>query len=98
MAKNILVKPIITEKSEIISERDNRYSFVVNKKANKIEIKNAVEQMYGVAVVAVNTAIMPAKTKSRNTKSGVIRGKKSSYKKAVVRVAEGDVIDFYGDL
>ncbi|MGK0389690.1 MAG: large subunit ribosomal protein L23, partial [Maribacter sp.] len=68
MAKNILVKPIITEKSEIISEKDNRYSFVVNKKANKIEIKNAVEEMYGVAVVAVNTAIMPAKTKSRNTK------------------------------
>jgi large subunit ribosomal protein L23 len=98
MAKNILVKPIITEKSEIISEKDNRYSFVVNKKANKIEIKNAVEEMYGVAVVAVNTAIMPAKTKSRNTKGGVVKGKKSSYKKAIVKIAEGDVIDFYGDL
>lgn len=98
MAKNVLVKPLITEKTETASERENRYSFVVDKRANKIEIKGAVEKMYGVAVVAVNTAIMPAKTKSRNTKSGVIKGKKSSYKKAVVRLAEGDVIDFYGDL
>lgn len=98
MAKNVLVKPLITEKTETISEKENRYSFVVDKRANKIEIKDAVEKMYGVAVVAVNTAIMPAKTKSRNTKSGVIRGKKSSYKKAVIRLAEGDVIDFYGDL
>lgn len=98
MAKNILVKPLITEKTETISERENRYSFVVNRKANKLEIKDAVEKMYGVAVVAVNTAIMPAKSKSRNTKSGVIRGSKSAYKKAVVRLAEGDIIDFYGDL
>jgi len=98
MAKNVLVKPLITEKTETVSEKENRYSFVVDKRANKIEIKDAVEKMYGVAVVAVNTAIMPAKTKSRNTKSGVIKGKKSSYKKAVVRLAEGDIIDFYGDL
>ncbi len=98
MAKNILVRPLITEKSEILSEKENRYSFVVNKKANKIEIKGAVEAMYGVAVVSVNTAIMPAKMKLRNTKSGIIKGRKSSYKKAVVRLAEGDVIDFYGDL
>lgn len=98
MAKNVLVKPLITEKTEMVSEKENRYSFVVDKRANKIEIKDAIEKMYGVAVVAVNTAIMPAKTKSRNTKSGVIKGKKSSYKKAVVRLAEGDVIDFYGDL
>ena len=98
MAKNILVKPLITEKTETISERENRYSFVVNRKANKLETKDAVEKMYGVAVVAVNTAIMPAKSKSRNTKSGVIRGSKSAYKKAVVRLAEGDIIDFYGDL
>jgi len=98
MAKNILVKPLITEKTETISEKENRYSFVVDKRSNKIEIKDAVEKMYGVAVVAVNTAIMPSKARSRNTKSGVIKGKKSSYKKAVVRLAEGDIIDFYGDL
>ena len=94
MAKNILVKPLITEKTETISEKENRYSFVVDKRSNKIEIKDAVEKMYGVAVVAVNTAIMPSKARSRNTKSGVIKGKKSSYKKAVVRLAEGDIIDF----
>jgi len=98
MAKNILVKPLITEKTETISEKENRYSFIVNRKANKLEIKDAVEKMYGVAVTAVNTAIMPAKSKSRNTKSGVIRGSKSAYKKAVVKLAEGDIIDFYGDL
>ena len=98
MAKNILVKPLITEKTETISEKENRYSFVVDKRSNKIEIKDAVEKMYGVAVVAVNTAIIPSKARSRNTKSGVIKGKKSSYKKAVVRLAEGDIIDFYGDL
>lgn len=98
MAKNILVKPLITEKTETISEKENRYSFIVNRRANKLEIKSAVEKMYGVAVVAVNTAIMPAKMKSRNTKSGVIKGRKSAYKKAVIRLAEGDIIDFYGDL
>jgi len=98
MAKNILVKPIITEKSENLSESQNRYSFVVNRKANKLEIKDAIEKMYGVAVTAVNTAIMPSKARSRNTKSGVIKGSKNAYKKAIVRLAEGDVIDFYADL
>ncbi len=98
MAKNVLVKPLITEKTENISENENRYSFVVNRKANKLEIKDAIEAMYGVAVVSVNTAIMPSKAKSRNTKSGILRGRKSAYKKAIVRLAEGDIIDFYGDL
>jgi large subunit ribosomal protein L23 len=96
--KNILVKPLITEKSENISENENRYSFVVDRRANKIEIKKAVEDMFNVAVVSVNTSVMPSKAVSRNTKSGVIRGRKSGYKKAVVRLAEGDIIDFYGDL
>ena len=95
MAKKILVKPIITEKADRLSEDLNQYSFIVNKEANKVEIRKAVEEMYGVDVESVNTIIMPAKNKSRNTRSGVIRG---SYKKAIVKLTEGEEIDFFGDI
>ena len=98
MAKQILLKPLITEKSELLSENFNKVSFVVNKKANKLEIKKAVEDMYNVAVESVNTLIMPAKTKNRNTKSGIIRGSVSGYKKAIVTLAEGEEIDFFGEI
>lgn len=98
MAKNILIKPMLTEKSEYLSENLNKYSFVVNKKANKIEIKKAIEDLYQVNVESVNTTIMPSKTKSRNTKSGLIRGRISSYKKAIITLAEGEELDFFGDI
>lgn len=98
MAKNILIKPMLTEKSEHLSENMGKYSFIVNKKANKIEIKKAIEDMYQVNVASVNTAIMPSKTKSRNTKSGLIRGRISSYKKAIITLVEGEEIDFFGDI
>ena len=98
MSKLILIKPLITEKAELLSEKRNQYSFVVNKNSNKIEIGKAVEKMYGVSVKAVNTTIMPSKVKRRNTKSGVILGKVSSYKKAMVTLAPGDEIDFFGDI
>ncbi len=98
MAKMILIKPIITEKAEGLSENLNQYSFVVDKKSSKIEIKDAVQKMYDVKVASVNTAIMPAKAKNRNTRSGLIRGRVSSYKKAVVTLAEGHEIDFFGDI
>ena len=98
MAKKILVKPIITEKADRLSEDLNQYSFIVNKEANKVEIRKAVEEMYGVDVESVNTIIMPAKNKSRNTRSGVIRGRVSSYKKAIVKLTEGEEIDFFGDI
>ena len=71
---------------------------MVNKKANKIEIRQAVEDMYNVNVASVNTMVMPAKAKSRNTRSGIIRGHISSYKKAVVKLADGEEIDFFGDI
>lgn len=89
---------MITEKSESLSEELVQYSFVVAKKANKIEIKSAVEQLYGVTVESVNTMIMPGKTKIRNTRSGLQKGKKSSFKKAIVRLSEGEEIDFFGDV
>ena len=98
MAKNILIKPMLTEKSEYMSENMNKYSFIVNKKANKIEIKKAIEDMYQVSVDSVNTAIMPSKTKSRNTKSGLLKGRVSSYKKAIITLAEGEELDFFGEI
>ena len=99
MAKNILIKPIISEKSEILSANHRQYSFVVNKAANKIEIKNAVKAMYpDVNIESVNTINMPAKAKTRNTRSGILKGRIGAYKKAIVTLAEGDEIDFFGDL
>lgn len=98
MAKSILIKPIITEKSERLSEKTGQYSFIVNKSANKIEIKNAVKNAYDVKVESVNTMIMPAKAKNRNTRSGLIKGRVSSYKKAIVTLSAGEEIDFFGEL
>ena len=99
MAKNILIKPIISEKSETLSANNAQYSFVVNRRANKIEIRNAVQEMYpDITVESVNTINMPAKSKSRNTRAGVLNGRISGYKKAIVKLADGDEIDFFGDL
>ncbi len=94
----ILLKPIITEKMTSAAEKFNRYGFVVNTKANKIQIKNAVEKMYGVSVEGVNTMNYRGKWKSRNTKSGLIVGRKNDVKKAVITLSEGDVIDFYSNI
>ena len=96
--KIILVKPLITEKADALSERKSQYSFIVEKGANKIEIKKAVEKLYTVNVESVNTMIIAGKRKSRNTKKGVLRGRKSSFKKAVITLATGETIDFFGDI
>lgn len=92
---DVLVRPVITEKVNGQIEKSGRYTFVVDKKANKLEIKKAVEEFYGVKVEGVNTAVAPGKLKSRFTKSGFIQGQKSSYKKATVTLAEGDSIDLF---
>lgn len=76
-------------------EKAGVYTFVVDKRANKLEVKKAVEEFYGVQVTDVNTAIMPAKQKSRFTKQGLLTGRKSGYKKAFVTLAEGDNIDLF---
>ena len=94
----ILVKPIVTEKMTNLGENLNRYGFVVNKNANKIQIKQAVEKMYGVSVESVNTMQYGGKTKSRYTKGGIITGKTKSFKKAIVTLAEGEMIDFYSNI
>jgi large subunit ribosomal protein L23 len=92
----VLVKPVLSEKINKQTEKMNRYAFIVGRKANKIEIKKAVESFYGVQVINVNTAVMPGKAKSRNTKAGVVSGRKPAKKKAYVTVAEGESIDLYG--
>ena len=94
----ILIKPILTEKANAQQEKLRRYAFKVNRRANKLEIKTAIEQFYGVNVLEVNTLVVPGKNKTRSTKSGIISGVKSGYKKALVTVAEGESIDLYASL
>lgn len=95
---NILIKPIITEKATADAEVNNRYGFVVNTKANKVEIKKAVESAYGVSVTAVRTMNVRPDRRTRHTKTGIQTGKTNAYKKAIVQVAEGDTIDFYANI
>ena len=95
---NILIKPIITEKATADAEVNNRFGFVVNPKANKVEIKKAVEAAYGVSVTAVRTMNVRPDRRTRHTKTGVQTGKTNAYKKAIVQVAEGDTIDFYANV
>lgn len=95
---DILIKPILTEKANGQQEKLRRYAFKVARKANKLEIKKAIEGFYGVTVTAVNTSVVPGKSKSRFTKAGVISGRKPAYKKAYVTVAEGENIDLYSNI
>ncbi|MFT6854344.1 MAG: large subunit ribosomal protein L23 [Cyclobacteriaceae bacterium] len=93
----VLIKPLVTEKVSAMNEH-GKYGFMVDKKANKVQIKAEIQKTYGVTVESVNTMIHPGKSKSRHTKSGMIEGKSPSYKKAVVKVADGDIIDFYSGI
>ncbi|HPZ89105.1 MAG TPA: 50S ribosomal protein L23 [Flavihumibacter sp.] len=92
----VLIKPILTEKANAQQESLRRFAFKVARKANKLEIKKAIESFYGVTVVDVNTSVIPGKNKTRFTKAGFIQGRKPAYKKALVTVAEGETIDLYG--
>lgn len=95
---SILKKPIITEKMTALTESSNRYGFVVDHKANKLQIKTAVEKMYGVAVDSVNTMNYKGKHKTRYTKTGWIEGRTNKFKKAVVTLVDGDTIDFFSNI
>ncbi|WP_299676896.1 50S ribosomal protein L23 [uncultured Dokdonia sp.] len=95
---SILIKPVITEKATMDSEVNNRYTFEVSMRTNKVEIKKAVESAYGVSVEKVRTMNVRPNRKSRYTKSGVITGKTNAIKKAIVQLAEGDTIDFYNNI
>lgn len=96
--EDVLIKPVVTEKSNATQEKSNRFTFIVDKNANKLVIKEAVEAMYGVSVDKVRTHVIPAKAKTRFTKSGIASGRKPAYKKAIVSLVEGDTIDFYSNI
>lgn len=95
---SIIIKPVITEKMNKLTEKLNRYGFVVSKGANKIEIKEAVEKTYGVTVEAVNTQNYAGKLKSRNTKNGIVKGIANKHRKAVVTLKKGESIDLYNNI
>lgn len=95
MAKTILIKPVITEKATRLADKRNTYVFVVAKDVNKLEIRSAIEKMYNVTVASVNTAVLPGKPKTRNTKTAIIRGRKAPFKKAFVTLQPGERIDLF---
>ncbi len=94
----VILKPVITEKMTAKGETLNQYGFIVDKRANKVQIKNEVENLYNVQVLSVNTMNYSGKLKSRFTKSGVISGRTNAYKKAIVTLAEGETIDFFSNI
>ena len=94
----ILIKPIITEKMTGITEKSNRYGFIVKYNANKLEIKKAVEDLYNVQVRDVNTMRYSGKKSSRYTKTGLVKGRTEAFKKAVITLAEGETIDLYSNI
>jgi len=95
---DILLKPIVTEKMTLQGDKFNRYGFIVAKNANKLQIRKAVEELYGVTVDSVNTMRYGGKIKTRNTKSGFLVGKTAAVKKAVVTLGKGNKIDFYSNI
>src|SRR5215468_10429099 len=95
----IIIKPIVTEKQTSITEKkDNRVGFRVSPDADKFQIKAAIEDLYDVTVVKVNTMNYDGKRKSRYTKSGTISGKEAAFKKAIVTLKEGEKIDFFKNI
>ncbi len=94
---DVLIKPVLSEKVNQQTEKFNRYTFIIDRKANKLEVKKAVEEFYGIQVKEVNTMVMPSKAKSRNTKAGLVTGRKPLKKKAIVTLVEGESIDLYGN-
>jgi len=94
----VIIKPIITEKMTHLGEKLNRYGFLVDRRANKLQIVQAIKALYGVDVTSVNTMVFSGKNKTRFTKSGVISGRTNAYKKAIVTLAKGETIDFYSNI
>ena len=94
-----IIKPLVTEKMTSLSEKENnKFGFIVNPKANKIEIKKEIEDKYNVNVVSVNTMKYAGKAKSRYTKAGVIKGRTNAFKKAIVTLKDGETIDFFSNI
>ncbi|HEX4887364.1 MAG TPA: 50S ribosomal protein L23 [Luteibaculaceae bacterium] len=95
---NIIIKPLLTEKTSALTDKLNRFAFLVNKQSNKVEIKKAIEKLYGVNVSSVNTINHPGKVKTRSTKTSISVGRTNAVKKAIVTLAEGETIDLYANI
>ena len=93
-----MIKPVVTEKANAISEKGNRYTFKVSPEMSKSQIVALIEELYDVKVTGISTMNYDGKKKQRYTKSGLLRGKVAAFKKAIVTVAEGQTIDFYSNL
>ena len=89
--RDILRRPLITEKSSILTAGENTYVFEVNDRANKLQIKSAIEQVFGVQVVDVRTL----RTRGKTKRFGRFTGKRSNWKKAYVKLAEGHQLNFF---
>ena len=97
MARDIIIKPVLSEKADKLSTKNSKYTFVVDRKANKLEIQKALAKLFpSVTILDVNTAVIPGKVKTRNTRSGMSKGRVSGYKKAIVTLASGDELDLFG--
>ncbi|MBK9421025.1 MAG: 50S ribosomal protein L23 [Flavobacteriales bacterium] len=94
----ILIRPLITEKMTAQSEKEGRYGFVVDRKSNKVEIRAAVEKEFNVKVIGIRTMIVRGKKRTRYTKSNILKGATSTWKKAIVTLEKGENIDFYSNL
>lgn len=94
----IIIRPIVTEKMTAQGEKMGRYGFVVDRKSNKIQIKQAVEKEYGVTVTEVRTMIVRGKSKTRYSKNNILHGSSSAYKKAIVTLKDGEAIDLYSSI
>ncbi|MBO5444740.1 MAG: 50S ribosomal protein L23 [Muribaculaceae bacterium] len=95
---DINIKPLMTEKATALSEKENRYVFLVSPDANKFQIKDIVEKLYNVRVTSVSTCVYGGKRKQRYTRSGIVRGRRPEFKKAYVTVADGQTIDYYSNI
>ncbi len=93
--RNPLLQPWLTEKSTRLTEREGQYAFMVKAKANKTDIRKAIEEKFGVQVESVRTANCLGKSKRQYTRKGLISGKKNDWKKAVITLKQGQVIDYY---
>ena len=93
-----IITPLVTEKMTAITEKQNKFGFIVRPEANKLEIRKEVEALYNVTVLDVNTMNYAGKNKSRYTRAGLIKGRTNAYKKAIVTLKDGDTIDFYSNI
>ncbi len=92
------IKPVLTEKANLLTEENNSYTFIVSTKSNKVEIKKHIEKLYGITVEAVNTINLRIERRKRYTKNGIQSSKSTKMKKAIVKIKEGDSIDFYNNI